>query len=344
MSRPPLTLLTTVLASVLASVLAVVAVLLLRRRRRRVPLLEGAGPADGVRTDDGLLLHVEEDGDPEAPITVVFAHGFTAQLGEFVLQRETLRHAAQLVLYDQRGHGRSPLGAPEHVTVDQLGRDLAAVIEQRVPRGPVVLVGHSMGGMTLMSFARQHPGVVRDRVAGVLLLATSAGDLLSSGLLGAVVRAGTRLHLVPVWLRALRLCAPLLERHRRRGTRLGYQVTRRYLFGRDDAEPAMVRLVQNLLEACPWTTSAAFSPAFLAHDERAAMPVLAQVPVTVLVGDADRLTPASHSRRLAADLGAGCRLLVVPGAGHSVNLTRQQVVDDALLELLDRATARQGAA
>ena len=105
-----------------------------------------------------------------------------------------------------------------------------------------------------------------------------------------------------------------------------------------------MRLVQDLLEACPMTTTAAFYPAFLTHDERSALPVLAQVPTTVLVGDSDQLTPASHSRRMAADLGPGCRLVVVPGAGHSVNLTRQQVVDDALLELLDRATAQQGAA
>ena len=182
MTRPPLPL--------LAALLAAIAALLGWRRRSRVALLDAPGPAGGVRTDDGLRLHVEEDGDPDAPVTVVFSHGFTAQLEEFLLQRETLRTRARLVFYDQRGHGRSPLGAPENATMEQLGRDLAAVIAQRVPRGPVVLVGHSMGGMTLMTFARQHPDVVRDRVAGAFLLATSAGELVTSGLVGAVVRIG----------------------------------------------------------------------------------------------------------------------------------------------------------
>ncbi len=92
------------------------------------------------------------------------------------------------------------------------------------------------------------------------------------------------------------------------------------------------------------TTSAAFYPTFLTHDERDALPVLAQVPTTVLVGDCDRLTPAAHSRRMAQDLGPDTRLVVVPGAGHSVNITRRAVVDEALLELLDRATAQAGAA
>ena len=339
MTRPSWPALVALLLGLLGSV--ALGAVLLGLRRRRVALLDAPGPVDGVTTDDGLRLHVEEDGDPDAALTVVFSHGFTAQLGEFVLQRDTLRSRARLVLYDQRGHGRSPLGAPEHATMDQLGRDLAAVIAQRVPRGPVVLVGHSMGGMTLMSFARQHPDVVRDRIVGAFLLATSSGDLVTTGLPGAALRVGTRLHLVPLWLRSLRAAAPLLERRRRRGTRVGYHVVRRLLFGLDDAEPSMVRLVQHMLEDCPMTTTAAFYATFLGHDEASALPVLAQLPTTVLVGDADRLTPASHSRRIAAALGTDCRLVVVPGAGHSVNLTRQEVVDDALLELLDRVGAQQ---
>ena len=328
----------------LAALLAAVVALLGWRRRHRMALLDAPGPAGGVLTSDGLRLHVEEDGDPDAPVTVVFSHGFTAQLGEFLLQRETLRSRARLVLYDQRGHGRSPLGDPQNATIEQLGRDLAAVVEQRVPRGPVVLVGHSMGGMTLMTFARQHPDVVRDRVVGAFLLATSAGELVTSGLVGALARIGMRLRLLPLWLAGLRLVAPLLERTRLRGTKVGYYFYERYLFGCDDATPELVRLVQHLLEACPMTTSAAFYPTFLTHDERDALPVLASVPTTVLVGDCDRLTPASHSRRMAEELGPDVRLVVVPGAGHSVNISRQEVVDDALLELLDRATARAGAA
>ncbi len=328
----------------LLALLAALVGLLTWRRRRRVALLDAPGPAGGVRTTDGLRLHVEEDGDPSAPLTVVFSHGFTAQLEEFLLQRETLKTRARLVLYDQRGHGRSPLGDPKDATFDQLGRDLLSVIEQRVPTGPVLLVGHSMGGMTLMSFARQHPDVVRDRVAGAFLLATSAGELVTTGVVGAVVRIGAALRLTPLWLRGLRLAAPLLERGRKRGTRLGRHFYERYLFGCDDADPELVTLVQDLLEACPMTTSAAFYPAFLSHDETASLPVLAQVPTTVLVGDCDRLTPASHSRRMAQELGPDVRLVVVPGAGHSVNITRQAVVDEALLELLDRATARVSAA
>lgn len=297
----------------------------------------GGGPSGplAVLTDDGVALHVEIDEGP-GPLTVVLVHGFTAQLAEFDLQRETLRGRCRVVLYDQRGHGRSGWGDPRHATMDQLGRDLAAVLDRHVPTGPVLLLGHSMGGMTLMAYARQHPEQFGTRVRGAFLLATSAGDLVSGGVVGLLARVGRRLGLLPLWLWWLRVTAPLLQRARRPGTRLGYAFTRRYLFGRDDADPATVRQVQALLEQAPFTVTAAFYPTFLSHDETAALPVFRAVPTTVLVGDADRLTPVSHSRRMAELIGPPVEIVVVPGAGHSVNITRRGVVDEALLRLLER--------
>ena len=64
--------------------------------------------------------------------------------------------------------------------------------------------------------------------------------------------------------------------------------------------------------------------------------MLARVPVTVVAAAEDRLTPAAHGRRMAELIGESAELVVVPGAGHSVNLTRTDVVDQAFLALLDR--------
>ena len=324
-----------VVMSALAVLTGVLAVLGLRAARRR----KGSGPEGPlvVRADDGAPLHVEIDEAPGAPLTVVMVHGFTASLDEFLLQRETLRGRARVVLYDQRGHGRSGWGNVRNATFDQLGRDLTAVLERHAPTGPVVLLGHSMGGMTIMALARQRPELFGDRVRGVFLLATSAGDLVTGGLIGLAARIGKRLHLLPLWLWWLRATAPLIERFRRRGTKVGYAYVRHYLFGRDDADPELVHLVQDLLEQTPLTITSAFYPSFLEHDETAALPVLRAVPVTVLCGDSDRLTPVAHSRRMAAEIGPTAELVVVPGAGHSVNITRQAVVDEAVLRLLDRA-------
>jgi pimeloyl-ACP methyl ester carboxylesterase len=142
--------------------------------------------------------------------------------------------------------------------------------------------------------------------------------------------------LLSLYLRFLQLIAPVLERIRRRGTRIGRRVTRRLLFGADDADLADVRLVQDLLEETPLPVVMAFYATFLDHDETAALEVLRRVPSTVIAATHDRLTPAAHGRDMAERIGETAELVVVPGAGHSVNLTRPDVVDAALLRLLDR--------
>jgi pimeloyl-ACP methyl ester carboxylesterase len=323
----------------------------MRRRRRtspaapRIPVIPGTDgpPPPGsrtVRTDDGVDLHVEFDGPEDAPLTVVFCHGFTARLGEWELQREAVRDRARVVLWDHRGHGRSSWADPTTATIDRTARDLQLVLDAVVPAGqPVVLAGHSMGGMTVMALARQRPDWIGTRVVGAFLLATSAGGLVAEGLIGRAVELLRRLHLLRLYLWWLRLLAPLLERHRRRGTRIGARYMRKYLFGRDDATPEAVRVVQDMLEETPLTVTMAFYGTFLDHDETAALPVLGRVPVTVVAAEYDRLTPAAHGRRLAEQLGEQTELVVVPGAGHSVNLTRTAVVDEALLTLLDRVGA-----
>src|SRR3954447_5195658 len=292
-----------------------------------------------VRTDDGVDLHVEVDENPAAPLTVVLAHGFTARLAEWQLQRQALRRRARLVLFDQRGHGRSGWTRLSAATIDRTGRDLGEVLDAPPPAGPVVLAGHSMGGMSVMALARQRPELFGTRVVGVLLLATSAGGLVESGLFGWAVKLVRRLGLLSLYWWLLQLCAPLLERYRRRATRAGRWFTRRYLFRRRDADPAHVRMVQDLLEETPYPVTAAFYATFLDHDETASLDVLARVPVTVVAASDDRLTPAAHGRRMAERLGPRAELIVVPGAGHSVNLTRSAVVDEAFLDLLDRVEA-----
>jgi pimeloyl-ACP methyl ester carboxylesterase len=293
-----------------------------------------------VVTDDGVRLHVEVDGTESAPVTVVFAHGFTARLVEWDLQRAALRDHARLVFFDQRGHGRSACTPLPDATIDRSGRDLGEVLDATTPTGPVLLAGHSMGGMSVMALARQRPELFGDRVVGVFLLATSAGGLVETGVLGFAIKVIRKLRLLSLYLRLLQLVAPLLERYRRRGTALGRRITRRLLFGADDADLANVRLVQGLLEETPYPVAMAFYATFLDHDETASLQVLREVPVTVVTATHDRLTPAAHGRRIAEEIGPSAELVVVPGAGHSVNLTRTAVVDRALLDLLERVEDR----
>src|SRR3954447_2315593 len=183
----------------------------LRRSHRAAP---SAAPPPGsrtVRTDDGVGLHVEVDGAPDAPLTVLLTHGFTARLGEWDEQRAALRGRARLVLWDHRGHGRSARAGRRAVTIDRTARDLAEVLDATSPSGPVVLAGHSPGGMSVMALGRRRPELLGTRVVRVFLLAASAGGLFSGGVLVWAIGLARRLGLLALYLHWLRWTAPLLE-------------------------------------------------------------------------------------------------------------------------------------
>ncbi|MCW2535657.1 MAG: putative hydrolase or acyltransferase of alpha/beta superfamily, partial [Modestobacter sp.] len=135
-----------------------------------------------VTTTDGARLHATVEGPDDAPVTLVLAHGWTlAQAAWDDVAAELAGRVAagglRLVRYDQRGHGRSTWGSAEQVSIDLLGEDLAGVLDETTPTGPIVLAGHSMGGMTIMCLAAAHPDLFGPRVRGVALIDTSAGDL-----------------------------------------------------------------------------------------------------------------------------------------------------------------------
>jgi len=141
-----------------------------------------------TRADDGVLLHVEVDGAPDAPLTVVFVHGYGASLGEWRYQRAALAPHARLVLFDQRGHGRSGWTHPRRATVDQLGQDLRAVVRDHAGGRPVVLVSHSLGGMAVLALVAERGELIGTTIRGVALLSTSAGRLAEVGVPAAVAR------------------------------------------------------------------------------------------------------------------------------------------------------------
>ena len=298
-----------------------------------------------VRTPDGAELHATIDGTDDAPVTVVLAHGWTLAQAAWddVADQLASRIAAgdlRLVRYDQRGHGRSTWGEAE-ITVDQLGDDLAAVIDQLAPTGPVVLGGHSMGGMTIMCLAASRPELFGDRVRGVLLVSTSAGDLTSDprsaggrmaklkpGVLNAaLVGAG-------VFERLRNLLPPDHPRHQK--------MVRGLLYGAD-ASDEMVLTGARIMHASTLRSFIAFMPALGEHDKREELTALTRVPVEIFVGDSDKLTPQRHSKQLAEVLPEA-QLHEVERTGHMVTQERPRLVTDAIERLLAAATADRAAA
>lgn len=301
-----------------------------------------------IAADDGTELHVEEYGDVEAPVTVVLTHGYTLDRRSWRRQLSDLPAAlgspVRILAYDHRGHGRSDPVPREAATVVHLGDDLAAVLRACVPDGPVVLAGHSMGGMTIMSLAERHPRLFAERVAGVAFVSTSCGGLaeLTFGLPRPVARLLRRLEGTGGHLRRRTATHPSARGGRRTPRtptallRLG---VRWLLFGR-----AVVRehvdLIAASVAATPPDTVHGFRAALEDHERHAALSVCRTVPVVVLCGARDRLLPPSHSRVIADALPAS-RHVLCPDAGHMLPLERPDEVTRHLAALVRAAGKAQ---
>ncbi|MFH8357977.1 alpha/beta fold hydrolase [Streptomyces anulatus] len=281
-----------------------------------------------------------------APVTVVFSHGYCLGQDSWHFQRAALRGLVRAVYWDQRSHGRSGRGRAQAdgvpVGIDQLGRDLRAVIDAAAPEGPLVLVGHSMGGMTMMALADQYPALIRDRVAAVALVGTSGGKLgeVNFGLPVAGVNAVRRV--LPGVLKALGSQTELVEKGRRATADLFAGLIKRYSFGSRDVDPAVARFAERLIESTPIDVVAEFYPAFTEHDKSGALPAFRDVPVLILAGDKDLVTPSSHSEAIA-DVLPDAELVIVPDAGHLVMLEHPETVTDRLADLLVRSGTVPGA-
>lgn len=290
-----------------------------------------AGRPTTVEAEDGVPLDAQVHGPDEAAGTVVLLHGYQLSQRLWARQVDALRARRpdlRVVTYDHRGHGRSGRTPAERASLAQLGRDLHRVVET-LADGPVVLAGHSMGGMTVMAYAEQHPDHLRDRVAGVGLLATSAGRLAENDF-GVHPRVAALAHVaVP------RLQHWAHRRVERGGAQPPSPGTRFLLFGRG-AHRDDVRRTQQVLDATPAATAAHFYPTFGGHDRLHALAHLAEVPVLVATGDRDRLTPLAHARAIAEAL-PHADLVVYPGSGHMVMLERAADVSGRLVGLADRA-------
>ncbi len=306
-----------------------------------------------VTTDDGVALHAEVD--EVAPYTtetkprrrrgrgttLVFVHGYALNLDCWHFQREALRGRHRMVFYDQRSHGRSGRSDREHATIDQLGDDLVRVLEELAPKDDVVLVGHSMGGMSIIAMAERHPEVFAKRVRGVALISTTAGGLQPHRTVSRWIPDGVGQLVAPRVVAALAKAPELVDSARRPGSNIGFLVADQFAFGRKDVPAAEVEFLDEMLASTSFDVLAEFFPSFTALDKFDHLAPFATVPTTVICGTKDKLTSIGHSRKLAQRI-PGARLVECEGAGHMVIFEQRDRVNAAITALADNASVAAG--
>ncbi|XVS65367.1 alpha/beta fold hydrolase [Actinosynnema sp. CA-299493] len=284
------------------------------------------GVDDRFVTSDGTALHVVDTGPGDAEVTTVLLHGWTLDHTSWDAVASAL--PGRVLRYDHRGHGRSAPAPVGTATIARCADDLAELVAARAPTGRIVLVGHSMGGMTIMALAEEHPSLL-DRVDGVVLVATSSGELAGStlGLPGAVGRA---------FLLGERAVNRRIARSRRAAlltrTEAARPGLRWLLFGK---RPSWrdVAMTAAMVGRCHPVSMVGFRDSLDEHDRRAALAALAGIRAVVLAGAEDRLTPLRHARVLADGL-PHAELVIHPGAGHMLPLERAQEVTAHITALL----------
>lgn len=274
---------------------------------------------------DGVWLNVTEWGPRDTDLTVVLTHGWTlsARIWEDVaVSLVRADPTVRVVAYDHRGHGGSARVGT--ATIEQLADDLAAVVAQLIPDGPIVLGGHSLGGMVLTALAQRHPRIVADRVGGAAFVATSAGDLL-----GAIRKVPGTETLMKAALRVTaRMKTPgrplFLARQGARGA-----------FGKHPRRHDLNRAVRQAEQADPRAV-AALGRSILQHRRYRALQAYRDLNVIVMAGTRDWLTSPTHARRIADEL-PDAEVVVFDGAGHFLPYERREAVIAHLLNLIAKA-------
>ncbi|MFE0028091.1 alpha/beta fold hydrolase [Amycolatopsis sp. NPDC059021] len=299
-----------------------------------------------VAAEDGTPLSVEEvdpadGGKPE--LTVVGVHGFALSRKSWHFQRRDLASLTlprvRQVYYDHRGHGQSGEASTAASTIEQLARDLDAVLRAVVPEGPIVLMGHSMGGMVIMELAAEFPELFEDRVCGVAFIATAAGEVGARGLPRSLL---SKYNPLTKGVGGLAGWQPgLVEFVRAAGGQLTRQAVRRLAFGSRDVSSRLVDFMLEMLAVTPVRGLVNFVDTLGSHNRYAALAGLKHAQVLVIGGDSDKFTPFSHAERIAGEL-PDAELVRVRGAGHMVQLEQPELVDSHLIDLVQRCAGADG--
>jgi pimeloyl-ACP methyl ester carboxylesterase len=288
-----------------------------------------------VTTPDGVPLAVREFGPPDAQVTVVFIHGFCLRMGAFYFQRKRLAEKwgprLRMVSYDQRGHGLSGEASPETYTLTQVGRDLESVLNEVAPDGVIVLVGHSMGGMTVLSHARQYPEHYGHRIVGAALISSAAEGVTRSPL-GEILKNPA----VEAFRFTARSAPKLMHRGRNVSRSLIGPVLRAASYSDLQVSRSLDAFSQRMMNGTPIPTLLGFLNALEVHDETAGLWTLMKIPTLIACGDHDLITPDEYSRKMVASLPQS-ELVIVNGASHLALLDKPEAINEGLIRLVNRA-------
>jgi pimeloyl-ACP methyl ester carboxylesterase len=294
--------------------------------RFRSPL---RGHAVAPRSADGTLLHAEVFGADDAP-TFVLGPGWTETLYLYdSVTRLLLDQGYRVVAYDPRGQGLSAKPRAGDYNLVRYGEDIEAVLATTCHgRHDVIVAGHSMGAMSIASWAAGHD--VNSRVIGAALMNTGLEGLLrATKLMPRILPSPIAKALGTYAFLGNPLPFPAFS------TGVARRTIRYVAFG-PSGTTAQVSFYERMMMNCPPDVRRGAGLAMVHMHLLEALPRLT-VPTSVLAGAVDKLTPPSHAKRIAAAVPDLAELLVLPAIGHMGPLEAPGETVDALVRLREHA-------
>ncbi|MEO8318312.1 MAG: alpha/beta fold hydrolase [Bradyrhizobium sp.] len=249
---------------------------------------------------DGVDIYYEVHGSGPP---LLLTHGYSSTSDMWQGQIAALSKHHKLVLWDMRGHGQSDYPSDPSAYSEALTvADMAALLDEVGAKNAIV-GGLSLGGYMSLAFYRAHP----DRVRALLIIDTGPGFKKDDAR--------------EVWNKRARDTGDRFDREGlavlKSGSRERSSVTHRDALGLAHAARGMLtqrdaRVIESLPDI--------------------------KVPSLVVVG-ADDTPFLAASDYMAAKI-PGARKVVVPAAGHAVNIDQPQAFIDAVLPFLGELDAK----
>lgn len=301
-------------------------VALFRRRGNDEPSAMRTGTVQRVSRPDGSVLQVEFYGPVDAQ-PLILVHGWGANSTVWYYAKRQLSDRFRLIIWDLPGLGKSTPPKNNDYSLEKFARDLEAVLNL-VGDKPAILLGHSLGGMSLLTFCRLFPEHLGQRVAGLILVDTTYTNPVKTSIFSKFLRIVQKplleplLHLV-IWF------SPLVSLLNWLSYLNGMLYVSTELSGFTGSQTRGQLNFATLLSAKSRPGVVARGTlAMFDFDETSTLSQI-NVPVLLIVGDSDRATVPGASIRMKAELEQS-ELFILKPAGHMGLMEQNQQFSEAV--------------
>jgi len=282
-----------------------------------------------LQRPDGSVINIEHGG-VKGNQTIVFIHGWNSNSMQWYYQKKFFASRYHLVLMDHPGLGKSKRPDNKDYSLEKLAADLDAVIQHTKAVNPV-LWGHSMGGMTILTYCKQYPEKLKG-IKGLILEHTTYTNPVKTAILSKLLTAIQNPILKPIcWL--MIALSPILWISRWMSYLNGNMlIMTRFLTFAGTQTGKQLDVTSLLSAMAPPAITARGVLGMFNYDASTTLKHI-NVPTLVIGANTDKLTKLEASETMATSI-PGAKLLTLAPAGHMGFVERHQETNQAVAGFL----------